>query len=361
MRNRLGCGLNEAFVTWRCGTPRLCSITGATSIIWGRELDDISEAEVIVQLGADTDEDCCECLGDLEPWCHELHITRDGSVVWLGPITQVVYGFEQVTIRAMDVLAWGLVRVADDDINYREAGEGGLGPANLTDIALDVLGEAFGEDDPCILEYIQATPSNLDPTYRFFPALTATAFEQLDSIAATGLDYSAVGRTIFLGPEQVPAAAIGTLTDDMILDDVTMTKDGMLQANRWWVHYQDDEGFAAIGEAPQYCYGLLERVRAADDGLQTVDDANTTADIYAAAAGNTPRILEVTEGAKLSPQTPWSINDMIPGVRVDVALTRLCVDIQQSFRLSAMQVRQTVEGEEIGITLSPLNIASGEL
>jgi hypothetical protein len=349
---RLGCGLNEAYITWKCGSPRLCSLTGATQINWDRRLDDISQAEVVISKSGDLYDSCCECLGDIEPWCHELHIVRDGETVWLGPVTEVVEEFEQITVRSMDLLQWATVRVADDDIDFTT-------PADITTIAVAVLTEAFSEDDPCILEYISATPAGGDPTGYFSEAWSATAFEQLEQLANIKLNYTVVGRTIILGGEDLPLAPIATLTDDMILSNVFLTKSGLLQGNRWWVHYEGDGGVPGVGEVDHQCYGLIERLRPNDDGIQDATTANEVAQAYAEATGTAPRLLELREGARLSPETPWEINDMIPGTRVDVALSRLCTDVSQRFRLERVEVRQNTTGEEVSLALSPVNTISG--
>lgn len=351
---RLGCGISQAFITWKCGSPRLCSLQGATEIRWDRRLDDISEAEVVISLSGSVDDTCCECLGDIEPWCHELHIERDGEVVWLGPITEVAYGFEKVTIRAKDLLGWATVRVADDDIDFTV-------PADIVTIAQAVLTEAFSEDqDPCT--FISATPAGGDPTGWKSEAFSATAFDQLEQLSNIKLNYTAIGRTIILGGEDLPLAPIATLTDDMILSEVVLTKSGLLQGNRWWVRYTGDEGppiTPGVGQVDFQCYGLIERLRPNDDGIEDATTANEVAQAYADALGTAPRLLELEVGARLSPETPWDIMDMIPGTRVDVALDRLCVDARQSFRLEGMAVRQSVDGEEVSLSLSPVNLSSG--
>jgi hypothetical protein len=47
---------------------------------------------------------------------------------------------------------------------------------------------------------------------------------------------------------------------------------------------------------------------------------------------------------------------MVPGARVDVAVTRLCLDLTQSFILTGVEVNYSEsDGETVGITLTPLN------
>jgi hypothetical protein len=368
-RGRLGCGTNEAYITWKCGTPRFCPVLEGAEITWGRSLNDLSEATVVVPLPGTADATCCACLGDVEPWCHELHIARDGVDVWLGPITEVVYEFDKVTIHALDLLGWATVRVPEIIVNYTDGTgqctEDPLGPADWTTIAQTVLDVAFAEDDPCLLPYVSASPTGY-VGQQCFPPYQDSAFDQLDQLASTGLEYTVVGRTVILTSPNVPSAAIATLLDDHIVGDVQLTKTGLLQADRWFVHYENDDTDIPPGPgfreaANQYCYGLIERIRPTDTALANKDSAEVVAQVYVDATAIAPRLLEVPDGSRLSPEAPWTIDAMIPGVRVDVGITRLCVEATQSFRLTGVQVHQTKDGEEVTVTLGPLNVLSGGL
>lgn len=350
-KGRLGCAVNKAHVTWRCGSPRLCSLTGATEIFYTRVLDDISEAQITITLSG-SDDICCECLGDIEPWCHELHITRDGEDPWMGPITEITYGYETVVIKALDILGWLQVRVAEIDLPAPP------GPEDLTTIAQQIIDVAFADDGdgPCALDYVVAQPTGIVLDL-LFPAFTDNAFEQLDQLSDLGLDFTVVGRSIVLGPEDFPVAPIATLKDEHILGDIQLTKNGLLQGNRWFVHFTGDNNLPAMREAPVQCYGRIERLRSEDAALQNLADAEETAQIYVDATATAPRLIEIPGGSQLSPETPWTLAEMIPGARVDVSLTKLCVDATQSFRLVGVEVHQNAEGEKISVSLSPVNIA----
>lgn len=365
-RGRLGCGVNSAYVTWKCGTPRFCPVLDTTDITWSRVLDGISEATVVVTLPGNNDETCCACLGDLEPWCHELHIARDGTDVWLGPITEITYEFNKVTIKALDLLGWATVRVPEILLNYTdgtgECTDNPQGEADWATMAMQVLNVAFAEDDPCILDYVSMSLTGYVGA-QCFPPYVDSAFDQLDQLAGTGLDYTVVGRTVILASPNVPTAAIATLMDDHIIGEVELTKSGLLQANRWFVHYENDDTDTPPGPgwreaANQYCYGLIERIRSTDTALANKESAEIVAQIYVDATSVTPRLLEIPDGSQLSPEAPWTIAEMIPGVRVDVGVTRLCVEATQSFRLTGMTVHQTTKGEEVTVSLDSLNVFS---
>src|SRR4029079_14242003 len=105
----------------------------------------------------------------------------------------------------------------------------------------EILLVAFAEDDPCAIDYISALPSGIVGA-RCFPPYTDTAFDQLDALSQTGApEYTVDGRTIILMGPQTPTAPIATLMAEHILGAVQLTKSGLLQANRWFVHYDEDD------------------------------------------------------------------------------------------------------------------------
>jgi hypothetical protein len=133
-------------------------------------------------------------------------------------------------------------------------------------------------------------------------------------------------------------------------------------ANRVYVHYEGDQGIPAIGqreENERYCYGLIERV-VDGNGLAVLEDAEDTADKMALEGFIAPRVIEIPEGSRLSPDTPFTINQLVPGARMDVAVTRLCLPLTQSFLLTGVTVDYSAGGEEaVGISLRPMNSLTG--
>lgn len=356
---RLGCGEPTFFLTSRCSSSgALCVLDGnVVSAKWDRRLDDVSEAELVMKFGGDATYTCCECLAEAEPWCHELHIWRDGEEVWVGPVQEIEYQRDQVTIKAKDSLAWLSVRVPPVDINTI-----GL-TTDLTDVAVDLLEIAFAEDSPdytCELDNLYTVPSGYSFDV-FFPAFDQTALETLRDLSDAGLDFTTLGRTIVLFGDPSALIPLIILNDAHIMGDILVRKDGALQGNRFYVHFEGDGGIPASGEAvDKFCYGPIERMRDGD-GLVSGVDAAATADIYVEASAIAPRTIELTPGSRLSPETPWVINEMVPGARVDVAVTRLCLNLTQSFRLTNVTVEYDPdEGESVGITVVPINSVTVE-
>lgn len=360
LNKRLGCGQPAAFISFRCSTT-VCHLPleHITDLRWDRRLNEISQAEVTVALVGDATAACCACLAEVEPWCHELHIWRDGKEQWVGPIQQIVYSYEDVRIVAKDVLAWTEVTVPPGDIDYTANPLG----YDLVEIAEDIVTLSYVDNDfACELNYIHAVtdPTNLFGN-RFFQGFTGTAFEYLDALAETGLYYTTIGRTIFLAAPLSAApinlTRLALLTDEHILGNITVTKDGDLQGNRFYVHWDGDLGVPEISDpVEEYCSGPVERLRDGD-GLVTQTDAEDAANSYAQNQNIAPRLLEIPAGSRLAPETPVIIDELIPGAQFDVSLTRLCVNLVRSFKLTKVSVEYNQDGEEIKIDLEPLNAA----
>lgn len=365
----LGCTQHVAYVQGKCQGPRLCELTGSSRIYYERRLDEISEAEVEITVDGDVANPCCSCLGDVEPWCHVLTIEREGEgVVWSGPIQEVTYTFDKVTIRAKDNLAWLQKRAASGDITYLNNTT-----IPLTEIGLDIIQAAMAqEDSACVLDCVVFDPGGdglPDGSLRDFDSAAfaePTFYDVLAKLAETGLNFTAFRNCILLGGEKTPSAPIGVLQDEMILGgNVQVRKDGDLQANAIYVRYTGDDDPATCGvlptpcpayvEAEQECYGLLETTLESSDFIPNVDMAEQTGQVYLSQSRLAPRLLEFPPGTRISPDVPWAFDTMIPGQRIDVALSKLCLPVFQSFKLTKVTVTDTPTNEEIAIDLSTLD------
>lgn len=390
MASRLGCVTDiQCFVTGKCGGPTVCALTNISTVEWNRILDGISTAkvEVPVAIGAGGGNPCCRCLADVEPWCHELHIWRNGEEVWCGPILNVVYGFEKVVINAMDVLGWLTVRVSEGLISYGIPNAQGVittPAAEVTDIAMNILTVAFADEDPCVLEWVYQTdlplnggtrPTKQGPVPARFEAFSETAFSQLDTLSDLGLDYTTLGRRIILSVSGENEQRVArTLTDQNILGEIEVTKDGLLAANRVFARYEGDDTAAtctannsdvvpcpAIAESEQFCYGPIEILR--DDAASlNFSAASQIAQKYADAGSPIPRTISFPGGSRLHPDTPFGINEIIPGNIMRVVLTNLCFPVANDFKIQQLTYQLNTEGEEsVSLDLGNFNIITGDI
>jgi hypothetical protein len=278
-------------------------------------------------------------------------------VVWLGPITKVTYGFTEVEIFAKDVAWWLSVRTPEiaTPVDPNEV-------LNLSEIAQQILDVAFAEEDQaCILQSVVRSESTLSGS-RDYPGLStdvlANSLDYWLNLAETGLDFTVVNRSIIFGDALLPTMAVSTLTDSLIMGDVRFSKDGNLAANRWFVKWKSGVEQA---DSAHECYGLIERNKTFEE-INDATSAQETAQAYIDATRIVPRILEFPDNTQISPDAPFSIMQLIPGVRFDVALTGLCTEVFASFRLTNMSVTQTgTEDEKVAISLSPVSLGTGTI
>lgn len=365
-QGRLGCGEAQFFITGRCtSTGVLCVLDDSVvTAQWDRRLDEVSQATVELEFGGTTEFTCCECLAEIEPWCHELHIWRDGEEVWVGPITKIEYTYDGAVITAEDALTWLNVRIPIVDFNFTEPNPdnpGGMGAKDLTEMAEYLLSISFAYDSPdftCEMDNLYVVMTTSPPTKRFYERASQTALDILAQLAESELDFTVIGRTIVLFGDPSPLTPLIVLNDDHIIGEISVVKDGTLQGNRFYVHFDEDGGDPHQRESEEkYCYGEIQRLRDGE-GLFDQDDADVIAEQSVAALTVTPRIINLPQGSTLSPDTPWKINQMIPGARVDVTLTKLCLNLTQSFRLTNVEVEYTEEGEQVRISLIPMNLSA---
>lgn len=443
---RLGCGTPSVFITSRCSSSMTCQInlSDITKLLWTRRMDEVSEAEVEIGLTGDSSQTCCQCLATVEPFCHELHIWRDGEEVWVGPIEAIRYERERVTIKARDSLAWLDVRIPTTDIEFNTTFTGTVLDNPLIDLATIatsagftalpvvtasdlVINIVFNPDDPILREVVTVldhaaaantvhilraqqgtiardhvvgtvwrsgfTGPTSDLTYvaeyiirqgflddidnefsceydsifstlsgtsypQFYEAFNETFLEILISVAEPpGFNFTTLGRTIVLSGDMADLTPLVQLNDEHIMGEVEVTKDGKQLVNRQYVHWDGDGGIPSVGavnEDQRYCYHLIERIM--DSPLQEVTGGDVLAQSIVDSAFIAPRIIEIPAGSRLSPSTPWTINQMVPGAKVNVAITRMCLNLTQSFRLLGVTVEYSKdEGEAIGVELSPVN------
>lgn len=375
---RLGCLTDlSVFITGRCGTARLATLDNASEVSWDRRLDDISACTITIP------SDCDGATSLIEPWCHELHAFRNGEEVWVGVVTEVTYGYKQVVIEARDMLAWTSVRVPECPFSVMNM--------DIALVAQTVIKLALADDDPCLYEYLQVVLSGQNVSLEEpFEAFRSSAYEQLLTLTDLGLSFTTLGRRIIVGGENLFQQTVGLLTDDMILGEISLRKDGSLYATRAFTRYFNDDQAATcsangatgvclpplagaacpavseLTEAQRVCHGVVERVIDVGEpiGFSTAQQAG---DIYINSliprGGTTsvvPRILEFPPGTRLSPDTPIDINELVPGMLISVAITGLPIEIFQQMRLQEVTYTATTTDEEIGLTLSSLNsIQSG--
>lgn len=301
---------------------------------WSRALDDISEARVRVA----PDADCCASLSRIRSWRHKLAIYRGTDPVWEGPIVAPEWTADGVEIAAVDILGW-VDRRTPHTTQAFVAHE-------LTEIAAWLVDDAFAPDDPGHSVQIIG-PSRIRGD-RAYQEDVGQSGDHLRDLAATGIDFTALGSKILILPEG-HCARVGSLTDEDFATELVVAEDGLALATRWVIHGKDGVKGVAGGIHPYY--GLVERVVEETSILDNAS-AEAAARSRLAASAPAPVFLDSQE-ARLAPDAGLDVAALVPGWCVDVTTTQTCRTIAQSLKIAAVKVSEDSDDEKVSLQLTP--------
>jgi hypothetical protein len=335
----VGCATHTAQIIDRGGAV-ITQADVLTKVEWNRTLDAISTATVTVQ----PDGDCCRALSRVRSWRHTLAIYRDGQSCWTGPIVTPQWTADGVTIAAVDIIGWLAYRVPHHDMSFKAL--------DLADIAANLIEDGFAPDDPGHQVQIVA-PTRIRGDRSYTKDVGQTA-DHLDDLADTGLDYTAVGSTILLLPEDF-TGRVGSLTDADFPDGLTVSEDGTSLATRVVVAGQQGQDgtpdiIGTAGGRDAY-YGLLESYVSEPSVLdQPSADAAALSHLR---ASNPAPVFITSQQATLSPDAAVDVPSLVPGWCVDVTTTATCRTISQSMKIHSLKVTEDGSGETVAVTLAP--------
>ncbi|MFD8820868.1 hypothetical protein ACFV1C_00615 [Streptomyces sp. NPDC059605] len=304
---------------------------------WSRVLDDISEARVVIASG----DDCCAALSRIRTWRHKLAIYRGTDPVWEGPIISVEWTPDGVEISAVDILGWLDRRTPHTTQEFVDQ--------DLADIAAWLVDDGFAPDDPGHTTTIVA-PSRIRGRRAYQEDVGQTG-DHLRDLAATGIDFTALGSRILILPED-HAARLASLSDADFADDLVVVEDGLALATRWVVHGKDGVKGVAGGAHPYY--GLIERVV---EETSILDDASAEAAARSRLAASCPApVFLDSQEATLSPDAGLDVTVLVPGWCVDVTTTQTCRTIAQALKISTVKVKEDGDSETISLQLTPAGV-----
>ncbi|MEW2066630.1 hypothetical protein [Streptomyces sp. NPDC007346] len=369
----LGCPQEyRAVIHWRGGARPFTSpgVSALTSVKWNRTLNDTGEAEISIAKGA-AGARCCGLLGQVEPYAHELSLYRDTELVWQGPVTRVRENRDRFLIEARDMTEW-LARTTNALVLRFVAATGATRRGPVQEIAETIirlnmetgllasepdwakmLNYIVRDDDPTEVSFEK---DGTDNTSIWFVPILRIMDEEL---VPRGLEYTTVGRALILGrPRTTADPTQARLTLDHIAGDVEIIRDGLSAATLMWITNQTDQQisdtqFGASGVITSV-YGRLDTlVRTQAEGL-TAYDLWQLARASFVGRHPAPTALSVPDGSTLAPSAPVTMRQLVPGVRLDVAATGMCIGVSQPYRLSDVDVAWTESGESVGVSLIPI-------
>lgn len=319
----VGCASHSYSITHRSGG--FVTASGVlTSVQYNRVLDDNSTARITIGVSG---ADCCTELGNLRTWAQTLNIYRGDAFMWSGPITNVDYGFDEVTVDATDII--GLLDRRVPHQNFTFTG------TDIADIAAALIEDGLAPDDPGHTVTVIG-PSGVTGGRAYSQNIGQTA-DHLRDLADTGIDFTAVGNNIVILPDD-HCDVVGRLADEDLPEGLTVTEDGAALATRWVV--AGSESSAAVGTAggADAYYGLLERYTE-----QTSITDQASADAAAAAklrASSSAPVFIDTQSVTLSPTANVNVADLVPGWCLDITSDSTCRTITQRLKITGLQVTE---------------------
>lgn len=339
----LGCDASYEVHVIDRGGAILAVLTDLAAVEWYRVMNATSPCRVEAVANAD----CCAALGQIRSWRHSIAVYRDGEFQWDGPITSVSWRQGTCTINAGDITAWLARRTPHERLIF--------GSINTVDIAAALIRDGYNPDDPGHDVQILGR-ATVQGSRTYHRGIGQTLDWLTDLSDSGGLDFTAVGRTIYVMPDEF-APPVGTVTDDDMPEGLVVTEDGSQLATWWHVYGQDGSGvYGEFGIIDPY-YGLLE---------QSVQDTNIPDNLSAvnAARGLVQSSRDVsvyidTQNVTLSPDTQVQLQHLVPGWSLDMVSEATCRRVAQRLKITGLHVLADGSGERIQVQVGPLTVGIG--
>jgi hypothetical protein len=324
----LGCATHAYTITDRDGGD-VNSSGILTAVSWNRVLNEVSTAAAIIGVSG---LECCAELGGIRSWRHQLNIYRvtetgASGLVWTGPIINVDWNQDQVSISAVDVLGWLERRVPHQDFAFDLT--------DLTEIAAALIDDGFQPDDPGHTTTVIGPCNVLGG--RTYAANVGQTLDHVRDLADTGIDFTAVGASVIVLPDDF-CDVVGRLSDDDLPSGLSVAEDGASLATRVIVAGTEDGDPVGTAGGTNAYYGLLERyIEQRNIPDQAAADA--------AAAGALAPLLAVpvfidTQDITLSPLADVDVSNLVPGWCLDVTSDSTCRTITQRLKITGLQVSE---------------------
>ena len=329
-------------ITRRGGYGRLADLSEwVESIDWNRVMDDRSTAEVVIRKRSG----CHEPLSFVDPWATELRIWRDDEMVWEGPVTEYTEQDAFVVINASDITEWMQYRRITSTIDHEVLP--GVAP---TEIAREIIEQAYAPDDPRVLEYVDIR-SGGDLITRKIDVEDRTTYaeQELRALAGSFIDYTVVGRRIIVWPDNYYLSSVGTLMQrHLVGDGWSIRSRGEDYGSRF---IMEGDAVTGIAGGVSERYGLVEQPLRDDTILDTATATQAAQRVYDMRAARPPRWLIFSDGTQLAHDAPITMRQLVPGVRLvaDISGEDIAQPFRQNMRLTRVSVGVDQDGEKVQI------------
>jgi hypothetical protein len=379
---QLGCGSYEVYFKQRCGGDYVCRADRLLSLSYNRILNDTSVAKVTVGLRG-TSEECCLCLGGLNPWEHEISIFRNGIEVWVGPIVEIEFDTanDKATFTARDLSTWlerRVVELRDGDYDVENI--------DSKDVFEYLMNHAYCKQPWCMTW--SSGPTGVGVT-KYYPSHDNTdrwggtypiVGDEIRSLAEFGVDYTVVNRHMYAGDLDLnppTASKMVLLSSHWAIDPIVRvsgidmtTRTIVAGGDGGWDGYYDEQvwieppvsGPISPGQltANQKQYGLIETFQTASDLYD--EDTTTSPNAVTQIAFGRHELDSVPfvyiDGGQLSKEAPLLMENLIPGAIIEVRMQETCRPFFGPHRLYELTVSVDNLDETIGVQVAPVGVDS---
>jgi len=310
-----------------------------------RRLDKTSGLKMSATISGNLGDLCCEDFDQTRQWAVEARVMRDGRDAWVGPVTDIDYSYGKIEFLAADLTAWWDRRV--------------LPTSRFTQVDLANIFKAYHD---------QALATDPSPNFIVDPTLIGIlgdreisggdyvyASDALSELSRTGIDWTAYGRRILVGGEEIPVDPQVVLSDEHFTEPPIVKARGSEQANVVIVKGKGVTGIARNQEHIDY-YGELVRVfteAEIEDQLSVNQSAQTRLDLL-----KDGLYVETGRASVLRTTAPVTLPELIPGIVVRVRAEGTCRKVTQDFRLESVDVGF---GGQVSIKFQPIGTVDSTL
>ena len=364
----LGCGVYEVWFKTRGGNNFVCRARNLVSFNYARILNEVSEAKVTVALNG-VDGDCCDCVGNINPWEHEIAIFRDGVEVWCGPVVNAEINLTDLTATfdCKDLFTWTdnrWIEVFNADYNAEDV--------DASEVFQWILSHVYNKD-PWNMTWSTYGQTGVVLS-KFYPAYDPgerwggtypIAGEELRALSRSAVDFTCIRRHLICGdlstnpPVELPLLIDRhwALAPRIVISGGTMaTEVGVAGGNGGTMGWADDQIWIE-GPNDEYRqrFGLLQRftVEATLDEENTSFAPNAVAQLAYGMRELKKAPYVYVDGGELSKDAPVDFNTLIPGAVIRIALSQTCRTVEGNYRLSGVTVSSNGADETVALQLTP--------
>jgi hypothetical protein len=345
------------------------TLTEVVSVAWGRVRKRAAECTVTVTKCPSN----CEFLTSssnwtgVDPWAHEIWLYRDRNLAFQGPVVSIRETRDAFIIVARDMVQWLYAREIREYYSQTYTAPG---------VASSLINTFFPPDDPDLIRHKVTFPNTTGDISVEYDHAQYTIGQKFDELVSAGLDFTTMGRAIYLMGNIPPNYFEPFLIDaDHIIGEIEIDKNGLDYGN----HIVGLGEGLAYGVGPSAAdrsyYGKVTYPPNRFNDVKILSQLQAvTNTLYNTKRALTPRLV-IPAGSTLSPDTVvynegWQMNTeqlrlafshLIPGFRYDVRVgEEFCDPAAYPMVLSEVAVTWTAEGKGEKVAVSFDNMAAGD-